>query len=359
MLGAVELRARADAAGDRPHHRPRRGRRQGALRLPAGRLLGALRPGQGAGRGRRCAPPSRSATSRTAWPPSTPPCRGDQGRPHDGGAGRPEPRLGLQEARSPTCCAATSSRAAPASTAAPLDGCARSSREIGPPAPHPRLGAVHARRDAGAGRHHARHRRRRAVSSTRCTATSSRTSCCTTTSRPTRWARWAASARPAGARSATASSPGGRCRRCCRRRPTSPTRSALVSRDHRVRTARPRWPRSAAASLSMMDAGVPLKAPVAGVAMGLVLEDDGPWAVLTDILGDEDHLGDMDFKVAGTEAGHHLAADGHQGRGHHARDHGARRWSRPGRPAAHPRRDGQGADRGRRASRSTRRASRP
>jgi len=56
-------------------------------------------------------------------------------------------------------------------------------------------------------------------------------------------------------------------------------------------------------SLSMMDAGVPLKAPVAGVAMGLILEDDGSYAVLTDILGDEDHLGDMDFKVAGTEAG--------------------------------------------------------
>ncbi|MFZ1470586.1 MAG: polyribonucleotide nucleotidyltransferase, partial [Paracoccaceae bacterium] len=56
-------------------------------------------------------------------------------------------------------------------------------------------------------------------------------------------------------------------------------------------------------SLSMMDAGVPLKAPVAGVAMGLILEDDGKFAILTDILGDEDHLGDMDFKVAGTEAG--------------------------------------------------------
>ncbi|UUV05756.1 MULTISPECIES: polyribonucleotide nucleotidyltransferase [Ruegeria] len=56
-------------------------------------------------------------------------------------------------------------------------------------------------------------------------------------------------------------------------------------------------------SLSMMDAGVPLKAPVAGVAMGLILEDDGEYAVLTDILGDEDHLGDMDFKVAGTEYG--------------------------------------------------------
>ena len=55
-------------------------------------------------------------------------------------------------------------------------------------------------------------------------------------------------------------------------------------------------------SLSMMDAGVPLSAPVAGIAMGLVKEDD-KFVVLTDILGDEDHLGDMDFKVAGTESG--------------------------------------------------------
>ena len=53
----------------------------------------------------------------------------------------------------------------------------------------------------------------------------------------------------------------------------------------------------------MMDAGVPLKAPVAGVAMGLILEDSGDFAILTDILGDEDHLGDMDFKVAGTAEG--------------------------------------------------------
>jgi polyribonucleotide nucleotidyltransferase len=55
-------------------------------------------------------------------------------------------------------------------------------------------------------------------------------------------------------------------------------------------------------SLALMDAGVPLKAPVAGVAMGLVLEG-GKFQVLTDILGDEDHLGDMDFKVAGTADG--------------------------------------------------------
>ena len=55
-------------------------------------------------------------------------------------------------------------------------------------------------------------------------------------------------------------------------------------------------------SLALMDAGVPLKRPVAGIAMGLIKEGD-EFAVLSDILGDEDHLGDMDFKVAGTEAG--------------------------------------------------------
>ena len=56
------------------------------------------------------------------------------------------------------------------------------------------------------------------------------------------------------------------------------------------------------ASLALMDAGVPIKTPVAGIAMGLVKDDDG-FAVLTDILGDEDHLGDMDFKVAGSAEG--------------------------------------------------------
>jgi polyribonucleotide nucleotidyltransferase len=56
------------------------------------------------------------------------------------------------------------------------------------------------------------------------------------------------------------------------------------------------------ASLSLMDAGVPLKRPTAGIAMGLILEDKR-FAVLSDILGDEDHLGDMDFKVAGTDRG--------------------------------------------------------
>ncbi len=70
-------------------------------------------------------------------------------------------------------------------------------------------------------------------------------------------------------------------------------------------------------SLALMDAGVPLKRPVAGIAMGLIKEDRG-FAVLSDILGDEDHLGDMDFKVAGTEQWRDQPADGHQDHVHHA-----------------------------------------
>ena len=104
-------------------------------------------------------------------------------------------------------------------------------------------------------------------------------------------------------------------------------------------------------SLALMDAGVPLKAPVAGIAMGLIKEGN-EFAVLSDILGDEDHLGDMDFKVAGTEKGvtslqmdikitgiteeiMRVALDqaharppahpGRDGQGHHGRAHRARR----------------------------------
>src|SRR5205085_8537864 len=57
-------------------------------------------------------------------------------------------------------------------------------------------------------------------------------------------------------------------------------------------------------SMAMMDAGVPIKAPVAGIAMGLIMDEkSGKWAVLSDIAGAEDHYGDMDFKVAGTRSG--------------------------------------------------------
>ena len=101
-------------------------------------------------------------------------------------------------------------------------------------------------------------------------------------------------------------------------------------------------------SLALMDAGVPITRPIAGIAMGLILEGKR-YAVLSDILGDEDHLGDMDFKVAGTDNGvtslqmdikiagiteeiMRVALDQAQGR-----------------PASHPRRNGQG-DRPRRAT---------
>ena len=84
------------------------------------------------------------------------------------------------------------------------------------------------------------------------------------------------------------------------------------------------------------------EAPVAGIAMGLILEGKD-FAVISDILGDEDHLGDMDFKVAGTVRRHHRAADGHQGRRHHRGDHEDRSRPGEGRPCSHPRRNGQGA----------------
>ena len=100
--------------------------------------------------------------------------------------------------------------------------------------------------------------------------------------------------------------------------------------------------------LALMDAGVPIKAHVAGIAMGLIKEGNR-FAVLTDILGDEDHLGDMDFKVAGTDRRHHRAADGHQDPGHHQGDHAGRAGAGPRRPHAHPRHD-EGSAAARRAT---------
>ena len=114
-------------------------------------------------------------------------------------------------------------------------------------------------------------------------------------------------------------------------------------------------------SLAMMDAGVPLKAPVAGIAMGLVMDEKtGKYAVLSDIAGAEDHYGDMDFKVAGTADGitalqMDIKVAGITDGGH---AQGARAGA-PG-PPAHPRQD---AGRARRAPHehlaATRRASSP
>ena len=87
-------------------------------------------------------------------------------------------------------------------------------------------------------------------------------------------------------------------------------------------------------SLALMDAGIPIRTAVAGVAMGLVLEGERA-AVLTDILGDEDHLGDMDFKVAGTANGVTALQNGHQDRRYHRCDHGASPQSSEGCEISH------------------------
>ena len=134
-------------------------------------------------------------------------------------------------------------------------------------------------------------------STTWATATASAT-CTTTTCRPTPTARPAAWAAPSAARSATACWPSGRCCPWCPARTSSPTCCGSCPRCWR-RTARRRWRRCARRRLSLMDAGVPIKAPVAGIAMGLVFAE-GKYTTLTDILGAEDAFGDMDFKVAGT-----------------------------------------------------------
>ena len=90
-------------------------------------------------------------------------------------------------------------------------------------------------------------------------------------------------------------------------------------------------------SLALMDAGVPITAPVAGIAMGLIKEGER-FAVLSDILGDEDHLGDMDFKVAGTEHGvTALQMDIKIARHHRARSWRRRSSQARDGPPAHPR----------------------
>ena len=86
------------------------------------------------------------------------------------------------------------------------------------------------------------------------------------------------------------------------RRNSIPVHDCASSATFWNRTVPVRWLAFAVARLSLMDAGVPIKAPVAGIAMGLVKEGDA-YAVLTDIAGAEDHYGDMDFKVAGTKDG--------------------------------------------------------
>ena len=211
------------------------------------------------------------------------------------------------------------------------------------PAAHPRLGAVHPRRDPGDLHHHAGHRRRRADD--RRAGRHLQEAFMLHYNFPPYSVGEVGPLRRAGpprdrprqARLARAA-PG-----AAAPRKTSPTPSACVS-DITESNGSSSMATVCGGSLSLMDAGVPSEAPVSGIAMGLILEGDD-FAVLSDILGDEDHLGDMDFKVAGTDDGITVAADGHQDRRHHPGDHGQGAGAGQGRPRAYPGRDGQGARR--------------
>ena len=112
-------------------------------------------------------------------------------------------------------------------------------------------------------------------------------------------------------------------------------------------------------TLALMDAGVPIKAPVAGIAMGLVKEGE-QIAILSDILGDEDHLGDMDFKVCGTKNGITAIQMDIKITGLTTEIMTRALEQARARPAAHPRRDAEGARRAAQGDQpATRRASPP
>ena len=233
-------------AGDRRHHPARRALRQGSA--AAHRSVGSVQDrgrqaqvrdagqaGRGLCRDRRSSPARpRSARSR----PRPRSCSKATTR-------RSPPSASSSATSRPTSCATPSSIPASASTVAtprpsgrswPRSACCR--------APTARRCSPAARRRRWSWPRSAPARTSR--SSMRSRASTASTSCCTTTSLPTRWAKCAAWVRPAGARSATASSPGVRCARCCPARRSSRTRSASCRRSPRA-TARPRWPRCAAA----------------------------------------------------------------------------------------------------------------
>ena len=128
-------------------------------------------------------------------------------------------------------------------------------------------------------------------------ATTASTSCCTTISRPIRPARPACCARPVAGKSATASWRGARAAAAAARESFPYTIRVVEITESNGSSS---MATVCGSSLALMDAGVPIERPVAG-AMGLIKGERV--AVLSDILGDEDHLGDMDFKVAGTEVG--------------------------------------------------------
>ena len=229
-----DVRPPAFPAGDRGHHQARREGRQGAAR--SRRSRSTSRAGKGNSRPRREGSARRLFDRAQAGSPGRRRRRQGKG---DGaflpGRRRAEIRQArgrrrVQGARSQDRALEHSRHQQAHRRPRPQDR-APDRRRSRRAAAHARLGAVHPRRDPGAGRRHARHRPRTSSSSTRCRARTRRRSCCTTTSRPIRSARPAAWAHRAGAKSATASSPGARSIRCCRRRRSSPTPSASSPRS--------------------------------------------------------------------------------------------------------------------------------
>ena len=124
----------------------------------------------------------------------------------------------------------------------------------------------------------------------------------TTTSRRSPSARCGAWARPVAATSATARSPSAPSSRSSPPKTSSPTPSASVT-EVLSSNGSTSMASVCGSTLALMDAGVPITEPVAGIAMGLIMGDDGNYKILTDIAGLEDAMGDMDFKVAGTAGG--------------------------------------------------------
>jgi polyribonucleotide nucleotidyltransferase len=277
--------------------------RQGAARLPAPDHSELLKP--------KCSPCAKPICARPTRSPTSEPERHRRRQGQGQGALRTGRRRraaawtaevigAVFKSLRPRSCAATSSRPRAASTAATCRPCARSSRKSA------FCRAPTARRCSPAvkprpRRRHARHRRGRAV----CRRL-------TGTYKATFMLHYNFPPYSVGETGRTGS-PGrreiGHGKLAWRavhpmlpsQKESSPTRCASSPRS--PNPTAPLDGTVCGTSLALMDAGVPLKAPVAGIAMGLIKEGDDEFAVLSDILGDEDHLGDMDFKVAGTADG--------------------------------------------------------
>ena len=224
-------------------------------------------------------------------------------------------------------------------------------------AAHARLGAVHPRRDPGAGGGHARHRRGRAVHRRAAGHATKRPSCCTTTSRPISVGETGRMGAP-GRREIGHGKLAWRAIHPMLPAPAEFPYTIRVVSEITESNGSSSMATVCGSSLALMDAGVPLKRPTAGIAMGLILEDKR----LRGALRHPRRRGSS--RRHGLQGGRHrarrhLAADGHQDRRHHRGDHEGRARAGEGRPPAHPRRDGQGARPPRApSSASTRRASR-